>query len=433
MLLVALMLLPAVASTEVAAEDVEVSTTFLTFFKNGGGYIEYSVKGGAASDLRKLIDDPLHVFPFEKLVADGDGMIDASEGERYMKNLDDILTRRQIVLRGVKMDNVDVDDHRGLIGTEVNSTEELWLHITFRGHIQYDTYEFNVSGLEPLEVLYGEYDDIPRSLTVDERTFIVAAGMGSYNKAQKEEGSLFNMRVPLAVVVSYHGTYTASSAPLVRMEYDHSTVLANPLSLMLLVFIITFLAIKLPKIVARENGMERVRELHMSVLVALALFWLFYVFGGTAVLVWIFGVAIVVLGYFMAHLIYVKGWRGLAQSEEGIDLGEAISAADPVNGRVPTQVQMYKRPTLIETDTRPAAINPDEEVVVIMGDDVTPPATADMPQSPPRVEKQVVTPVAKVAVKRMRCKCGSLFDVPVAPRPLEVQCPHCGTKGTISS
>ena len=44
LLVVALVLLsvPALLPTEVAAEDVDVSTTFLTFFKNGGGYIEYT-------------------------------------------------------------------------------------------------------------------------------------------------------------------------------------------------------------------------------------------------------------------------------------------------------------------------------------------------------------------------------------------------------
>ncbi|MCK5415343.1 MAG: hypothetical protein KAJ35_08170, partial [Thermoplasmata archaeon] len=60
LLVVALVLLsvPALLPAEVAAEDVEMSSTFLTFFKNGGGYIEYSISGKAASDLRHMIDDP---------------------------------------------------------------------------------------------------------------------------------------------------------------------------------------------------------------------------------------------------------------------------------------------------------------------------------------------------------------------------------------
>ncbi|NIP35287.1 MAG: hypothetical protein GWN18_10055, partial [Thermoplasmata archaeon] len=91
------------------------------------------IQGKAASQLRQMIDDPEVMFPFETRMADGDGIVDQNEGEAYMRNLDDILTRREIILRGVKMENVDVDEHRGLIGSEVNDTKELYLHITFRG------------------------------------------------------------------------------------------------------------------------------------------------------------------------------------------------------------------------------------------------------------------------------------------------------------
>ncbi|MCK4970472.1 MAG: hypothetical protein KAS77_08095, partial [Thermoplasmata archaeon] len=180
LLVLLLLAVPPLAGGEAAAEDVEMSTTFLTFFKNGGGYIEYRLHGPSASELRGMIDDPNIKFPFETATSDGDGLVDQAEGEQYMRNLDDILTKRQIVLRGIKLDNVDVDEHRGLIGSEVDDTDELYIHITFRGNIQYDQMEFNVSGLEPLMVLYGSFDDIPPNLTIAERTYIVSAGLGSY-------------------------------------------------------------------------------------------------------------------------------------------------------------------------------------------------------------------------------------------------------------
>lgn len=459
--LLALLFLPAMVPGEAAAEDVEVSTTFLTFFKNGGGYMEYRVTGRAAADLRGLIDDPGTMFPFETRVSDGDGTVDQAEGESYMRNLDDILTRRQIVLRGVKMENVDVDEHRGLIGSDVNDTREIYLHITFRGGIQYDTMEFNVSGLEPLAVLYGSYDAIPDTLTVDERMFIVSAGMGAYSKEAKEEGTLWNLRVPLAVVVSYHGSYSTSSPPSVRMEYDHDTLVGNPLVLMLLMFLITILTLKLPKALARENDKERVRELHLGILVCLLLFWTFYVLGGNAVLVWSLGVALVVSSYALSHRIYARDWHGLAEDSEGLDLGEAITAVDPVNGYRPPADPVAQGPSLLGVGGRGVDANPSDDVVVALpgqegvletweepsphpapagavpvyrtvanpspqasqGTTAAGPVAAPAPPGPPD------SPQA--ATKSMRCRCGGVFKVPLQPRPLVVQCPHCGTSGTL--
>jgi hypothetical protein len=471
-----LLLVPAGLGSEVAAEDVELSTTFLTFFKNGGGYIEYRISGPAAAELRTRIDDPGVVFPFETMAADGDGAIDQSEGERYMKNLDDILTRRQIILRGVKMDNVDVDEHRGLIGSGINDTDELYLHITFRGHIQYDELEFNVSGLEPLEVLYGSYSDIPSSLTVDERTSIVAVGFGSYQKVLKEEGSLLNMRIPLGAVIRFHHSYTVGSAPTVRMMYDHSTILDNPLILMLLMILSSYLTIKLPKGVAKENGMDRVPQLHQANLAMVIVVWLIYVFGAAAFYVWFLAALSLALAYYFAHMVYKKGWRGIAQSEEGIDLGDAILAADPVNGGSAGQMYSPNATFNAPASTAPAT-DPEDEVVVLLAQDTphqVPQPVAhstitrvDAPPVPPAEQAPPVAPVvvqhpaaqavqaaapaqsAPVVVqhpaaaaaqaansnngstKRMKCQCDGFFDVPLIPRPLEVECPHCGTTGVL--
>ena len=75
---------PGLMAGDAGAEDVEMSTTFLTFFKTGGGYIEYRINGGAAADLRAAIDDPQTKFPFETTPGDGDGMVDQFEGEQYI-------------------------------------------------------------------------------------------------------------------------------------------------------------------------------------------------------------------------------------------------------------------------------------------------------------------------------------------------------------
>lgn len=446
LLVVALVMLsvPALLPAEVAAEDVEVSSTFLTFFKNGGGYIEYTISGEAASELRHMIDDPSVMFPFETRTADGDGVVDQSEGESYLGNLDDILTRRIIVLRGMKMENVDVDEHRGLIGSKVNDTRELYLHITFRGGIQYDKMEFNVSGLEPLAVLYGSYEQIPTKLTVDERMYIVSAGMGAYETKIKEGGTLLNLRAPLAAVVTYHGSYTVSSAPAARMEYDQNTMVGNPLILMIFMLLVTVLSIKLPKAVAKENDKERVRELHLGILVATVLVWLFYTLGGNAYLVWFLGIALTVGSYTMAHQVYVRNWRRMAIDLDGIDLGEAISAVDPVNGRVPPSGPVAQGPAILGDGRTGVEVHPSEDVVVVLPEqeDLLPVDPSHAGTGPPiapayivpePVASALVQPVeqAQVATKSMRCKCGGIFKVPLQPRPLEVQCPHCGTTGTL--
>ena len=481
LLVLLLLAVPSLAGGEAAAEDVEMSTTFLTFFKNGGGYIEYRLHGQAASELRGMIDDPSIKFPFETATADGDGMIDQAEGEQYMRNLDDILTKRQIVLRGIKLDNVDVDEHRGLIGSEVDDTDELYIHITFRGHIQYDQMEFNVSGLEPLMVLYGSYDDIPLNLTIAERTYIVSAGLGSYTTEVKDEGTLLNMRAPMSAVITFQDSYTVSSAPVSRMSYDHSTIVGNPLILMVFTLIITYLAIKLPKNLARDNGKERVRQLHIAILLAIVVYWLFYLLGGAAVLIWVFGFALVGMSYFSAHQIYAKDWKDLAQSMDGIDLGPAYTPTDPVNGNGDVgHPDVRAAPIIGEAGPARIEASPSEDIILAVPDDaewkdedvdlrpaVMPGPAATAPQrvvmgpatgsavpplpAPARVPAQTPPPAPaqapaqapvmptpqqvqpQVAEKSMRCKCGGIFKVPLQPRPLEVQCPHCGTTGVLRS
>jgi len=464
LLVLLLLAVPSLAGGEAAAEDVELSTTFLTFFKNGGGYIEYRLKGPAASELRGMIDDPSIRFPFETATADGDGLVDQAEGEQYMGNLDDILTKRQIVLRGIKLDNVDVDEHRGLIGSEVDDTDELYIHITFRGNIQYDKLEFNVSGLEPIMVLYGSYDRIPSNLTISERTYIVSAGLGSYTTKVKDEGMLLNMRAPMSAVIFFQDSYTVSSAPTSRMAYDHSSGVSSPLVLMVFTLIITYLSLKLPKNLAKNNEKERVRQLHLAILFAVIVYWLFYLLGGAAPLIWVFGFALVGGSYFFAHQIYAKDWKEMAQPTEGIDLGPAYVATDPVDGNGALgHPDVRAAPIIGEAGPARIEVQPSEDIILSVPDDaqwqdnevnlqpivmpgpapVAPvaPAAPVAPVAPaapvapvaPVTSVQQQQPQSQVAQKSMRCKCGGVFKVPLQPRPLQVQCPHCGASGILSS
>ncbi len=443
--LVLLAVLAALAATALfaSAADVDVKTTFLTALDNGGGYIEYNIHGAAAAELRSRIDNASHMFPFETIPADGDGTIDMAEGERYMLNLDDILTRRTIVLRGIKLDNVDVDDHTGLVGSDVNDTGGIYFHITFRGHIQYDSKEFNVSGLEPLEVLWGSYEDIPPTLTVDESTLIVAAGLTSYQKITKSHGTLFNLRVPMAAVVSWSGTYAVSNPPSARMEYTHSGFLGNPIVLAVLILLFTFLALRLPKAAAADNGKERVRWLHWGFLAFIIVVWLFYFLGGAAVLVWFLTIGGVLGVYYVSHMVYAKGWRGLAEDKEGIDLGKGLEAVEADEEQTVRGYMESLRPAPVPDEGTAR----DEGPVVV---DAGGPRFA--PPPPPG-------PVARVAVRvaappvaagpgpngangrplpppppsvKMRCpQCGAVFKVPGTPRPLSVKCPSCGKTGMI--
>ena len=452
-LVVVLVAVPTVAS----AADLEVRTTFLTALDNGGGYIEYRLAGASAAGLRALIDNTTHLFPFTTVPGDGDGTVGMAEGERYMNALDDYYTRHEIVLRGVKLQNVDVDDSQGLVGTSVNDTKEMYIHITFRGRIQYDEWEFNVSGLEPLAALWGTYEDIPDTLTVDEHTLIVAAGLSNYEKLEKEGGTLFNLRVPMAAVVSWSGTYPVSNPPVVRMEYSHSGILGNPIVLAILMLIFTYLAIRLPRASARDNGKQRVRGLHLGILAIVILAWLFYFLGGPAVLVWVLSLGCLVGIYYVSHMVYVKGWRDLAEDEEGIDLGEGLEAARGETSRgaaafvaaqgPATESEPVQRPVVVDAQhgapvSAPAYTAAEQPVVA------QPPMFAPPPQpvAPPPVP--VVPPPQPNGARpngtngkplppppppvRMRCpQCATVFQVPGAPRPLPIRCPKCGKQGLL--
>ena len=461
-LLVLAMVAALVAAPSVAsAADLELRTTFLTALDNGGGYIEYHLAGASAAGLRALIDNTTYLFPYTTMPGDGDGEVDMVEAERYMNNLDDLYTRREIVLRGVKLQNVDVDDSQGLAGSSVNDTKEIYIHITFRGKVQYDQWEFNVSGLEPLAVLWGTYEQVPSTLTVDEHTLIVAAGLANYEKRAKEGGTLLNLRVPMAAVVSWSGTYPVSDPPQVRMEYSHSGVLGNPIVLAILMLVFTYLAIKLPKAIARDNGKLRVRGLHLAILGVIVLAWLFYFFGGPSVLVWAMSLGCLAVIYYVSHMVYVKGWMGLAEDEEGLDLGEGLEAARgetsrgaaafvSAQGPAPEEMalqQPQQQPVIVDVQhgapvSDPAYMASQQPVVV------QPPVFAPPPQpvAPPPVP--VVPPPQQNGERpngtngkplppppppvKMRCpQCATVFQVPGAPRPLPIKCPKCGKQGLL--
>jgi hypothetical protein len=219
---------------------------------------------------------------------------------------------------------------------------------------------------------------------------------------------------------------------------------------MIFMILISVLTLKLPKALARENDMERVSQLHLGILIALILFWLFYSLGGNAYLVWGLGIVLAVCAYGMGHLVYVKGWRNMAMPLEGIDLGEAISASEPVDGMTPLEAPPTKGPAILGQGATGVDAHPEEDVLVVMPTDeaetltavdpatmtpayVTPPAEPEpvTVQAPP--ESATPEAAAAPATKTMRCRCGGTFRVPLEPRPLEVQCPHCGVTGTLRS
>ncbi len=477
------------ASGLVEAADIEFSTTFLTALDNGGGYIEYHLHGDAASELRTMIDEPAVRFPYENTFSDGDGTIDMSEGDSYMRNLDDIFTQRYQVLRGVMLDNVDVDEARGLVGTHPNDTKELYLHITFRGHIQYDSKEFNVSGLEPLAALYGNYSSIPPTLSVDEKTTIVAAGLANYERVVKEEGTLFNLRLPGAAVVSYSVSYTVGDPPAVRMEYDHSDIVGNPLALGIMMFIFTWLALRIPKATARENEMERFRPFHLGMIVFVLLVWLFYFLGGPAVLIWALCIGGLVVTYYLSHRIYKEGWMGWAEPLEGKDLGEIMAPTTPeVDAPVWTQPLEGEGPAKEDVTidlTGPQMTAPDgsgrSPVEDFLGQPVTlgnpsagppaepasqpspqpapqpaaqppvvpPPAAPPPVVPPPALQADATAPPQQPVVQKVRVTAGEVQQdaaappatqdpngdvigvnnrpLPRPPSPVSMRCPQCGT------
>jgi hypothetical protein len=258
----------------------------------------------------------------------------------------------------------------------------------------------------------------------------------------------------MAAVVSYHTSYTVSSPPSTRMEYDHGTFVANPLVLMIFMILVSVLTLKLPKALARENDMERVGQLHLGILIVLILFWLFYALGGNAYLVWVLGIALAAGAYGTAHMVYVRGWRNMAIPLEGIDLGEAIAASEPVDGSTPLEAPPTKGPAILGRGATGVDPHPEEDVLVVMPTDdaetltpadpaamapayITPPpgqgpVAVEAPPGPVAVQAQPAPEDAPApATKAMRCRCGGTFRVPLEPRPLEVQCPHCGVKGTL--
>jgi hypothetical protein len=231
------------------------------------------------------------------------------------------------------------------------------------------------------------------------------------------------------------------------MEYDHGTFAGNPVVLMIFMVLISVLTLKLPKALARENDMERVGQLHLGILLVLILFWLFYVLGGNAYLVWGLGIALAVGSYGLAHMVYVQGWRGMAIPTEGIDLGEAIIATEPADGGTPLQDPPTKGPAILghgaagvdpypEEDVTVALPEHDTEVLTAVDPAASTPAYVTPPPqpSPPPVEAPPAPGAAPgTGTKTMRCRCGGTFRVPLEPRPLEVQCPHCGVTGMLKT
>jgi hypothetical protein len=164
---------------------------------------------------------------------------------------------------------------------------------------------------------------------VDETTLIVAAGLSSYERVEKTGGFLLNLRVPMAAVVRYTATYPVTHPPEAKMSYSHSAVIGNPLALAILMLVFTFLAIRIPKATAKDDGMERVRWLHWTFLAIVILVWLFYFFGGASAVVWVLSIGCLAGIYYVSHLVYDKGWRKWAKPLGGIDVDDGLVPTKP--------------------------------------------------------------------------------------------------------
>jgi hypothetical protein len=212
-----------------------------------------------------------------------------------------------------------------------------------------------------------------------------------------------------------------------------------------LILVFTFLALRLPKAAAADNGKERVRWLHWGFLAFIILVWLFYFLGGASALVWVLTIGGVLGVHYVSHMVYAKGWRGLAEDKAGIDLGKGLEAVEADEEQTVRAYMESIRPRPpVDADAKR-----DDGPVLVAVD-----APRFAPPPPPGPVARVVVPAAPAGpaavageatngvngrplpppppASKMRCpKCGTVFTVPGAPRPLSVTCPSCGKTGMI--
>jgi len=293
---------------------------------SGGGHIEWWLEGKIAKDIRHLIDSNETGFG-----GNSDGTLQGSErkesadfGEvhNFIEHLENKVLESHI-FRGAFVKRADCEKTSGLTGTSVNSTEEIYIYITFSAEFKVPKREVELNGNPFLEwVLIDELLDENEPYSVlceDEHTSIIV-GFGCVYQPKVSHGTFTKYRIGIGEIITYKTKYstqswTDNSEGLERetARYEGFYWLESPLELLLFIIIFGYVTISTPKWVMLKEEMEKVNLIHYLSIFFVVICVFAYVLNLIGLGVIILSISTCVITYVLSIGIYKFSWGNLSK------------------------------------------------------------------------------------------------------------------------
>lgn len=292
----------------------------------GGGYVEWWVEGKIASAIRRLIDSNESGFSGN---ADGTlqgsekkGASDMGEVHNFIEHLENKVLENH-VFRGAIVKRADCESTSGFTGSSVNSTKQLYIHITFSAEFNVPKRQVELNGNPFLEwVLVDELldENVSYDVRSDEEHISIVLGFGTIYDPVINSGSMAKYRVGIGEIITYTSSYstktwTDDTRGVARdtARYEGFYWLESPLELVLIVLVLGYVTVSNPKWRMLKEEREKIKWLHYLAIGLVIMCALAYVFNAPGLVVIILSVAVCFAIYVLSKGIYKLGWGNISR------------------------------------------------------------------------------------------------------------------------
>ena len=153
----------------------------------------------------------------------------------------------------------------------------------------------------------------------------VFAGFSSFSNQDVSKGSLIRMRGPGIEFYQYTISYDGSDQPNESVTYSKFDPLRSSVELFIILLIIGYLMLYLPRRYAKKHRKRKVKAYHWGNVGLVTLSVLVFIFAPDGIFVLIISPILLIITWALSHKIYAQGYRGWAKPMKVEDRLEADS------------------------------------------------------------------------------------------------------------
>ncbi|MEM2899354.1 MAG: hypothetical protein QXT63_01040, partial [Thermoplasmata archaeon] len=208
-------------------------------------------------------------------------------------------------------------------GYSVNSTDQIYIHITFSAEFNVPKREVELNGNPFLEwVLIDELLDVndAYSVSCEEEHISIIVGFSSIYEPKVSNGSFAKYRIGIGEIITYKVKYNTQAwtddsegADRDTAHYEGFYWLESPLELLLIVIILGYVTASIPKWIMIKEEREKVNLLHYLAFSFVVICAIAYILNLPGMIVILLSISTCALTYVLSIGIYKLAWGNLSK------------------------------------------------------------------------------------------------------------------------